>query len=91
MQIPILNDSLFISNLVKQIDKDYYIIYDTKKQKYQLHNSAQVGGSYCLTCPYKELDARFLEYAQKTRRENQETIFKEIEKQNELLKKENNI
>ena len=81
MKIKIESDALFVSNLVKQIDKDYYILYDTKKQKYELHNSAQVGDSYCVTCPYKNLDSRFLEHVQKTRRENQNTIFEELDRQ----------
>ena len=89
MQIEIKTDALFITDRIKQIDKHYYVVYSTKKQKYELHHSSQMGGSYCLSCPYDVLDERFVDYVQKTRVENREKLFAEIEAQNQKLENKN--
>ena len=67
---------------IKKIDRDYYVVYDTSKQKFEIHNSNQVGGSYCLTLPYKELDERTLKYVRLTQTANIEEILKNLENDN---------
>ena len=71
MKIKILNDVYNISKRIKYIDKDYYIVYDTSKHKFEVHNSNQSGGSYCLTLPYKELDERSLKHVRSSQRKRQ--------------------
>ena len=44
--------------------------------------------SYCLTCPYKTLDKRLLDYTQKTRIANFKKIVSEIEENNLKIEKE---
>ena len=89
MQIQINTDALFITNRLKQIDEDYYVIYSTTKKRYELHHKNQIGGSYCLACPYPVLDERFVVLAQKTRSENRKKLMQEIDDQNEKLEKQN--
>lgn len=80
-----LNSDVFnISQRVKIIDKDYYVAYNTSSKKFEIHNSNQIGSSYCLTLPFKQLDERTLFYINKTKSSNIENILKEIENDNKL-------
>lgn len=88
MLIEILNDVLFIGNRLREIDCDYRIFYNNKKNKFEIHNIGQVGDSYCLTVPFQYLDERTVEVVRKTRIENRKKILEEIDKYNEKIEKE---
>lgn len=81
------HDNYFICERLKEIDESYYVVYDDKNNKYQLHSKEQKGNSYCLTFPFDELDERAIFYARKTRVENQAKIIEEIDKENKRLEK----
>lgn len=85
MKIKLNADVYEISKRILDIEKDYYIVYDTSRSKFEVHNSAQLDSTYCLTLPYKELDARALDYVWKTRSKNVETILKKIDDENNSL------
>jgi len=85
MKIKIENDVYAIAKRIKEIDKDYYIVYDTSRQIFEIHNSAQIGGSYCLTLPFNTLDERTLNYVLETSSRNIEKILENIENENKLL------
>lgn len=85
MLIEINNDVYYILSRLKEIDKGYKIFYNTKKNKYEIHNENQIGNSYALTVPYNILDSRTVTLVRKTRIENQALVFEEIEKQNKKL------
>ena len=87
MLIEIQNDVYFVLNRIKEIDKNYRIFYNTTKKHFEIHNSKQKGDSYCLTVPFNVLDERVVNLVRKSRVENAETIFKEIDKQNEEINK----
>ena len=82
MKIKICHDVYNISNRIKLIDRNYYIVYNTSKNKFEVHNSHQLGGSYCLTLPYEIIDERTLNYVHESKSENIEKILKNIEKEN---------
>ena len=84
MKIKIFNDVYEISKRISYIDKDYYVVYDTSKQKFEIHNSNQIGGSYCLTLPYNELDERTLKYVCLTQTANIEEILKNLQNDNKI-------
>ena len=84
MKIKIFNDVYEISKRIRYIDKDYYVVYDTSKQKFEIHNSNQIGGSYCLTLPYNELDERTLKYVRSTQTANIEEILKNLQNDNKI-------
>ena len=86
MLIPIKNDLYEISDRVCEIDSNYFIVFNDAKNKFEIHNKSQKN-TYCLTVPYKKLDARAIDLVQKTKIENAEKIYNEIELQNEKLKK----
>jgi len=86
--IKIEHDVFNIVNRIKDIDNDYYIVFNTRSKKFEVHNSSQVMNSYCLTCPYDSLDQRLLKYAQKTRIVNIDKILEEIDETNTKIEKE---
>ncbi len=85
MLIEIKNDVYFVLSRLQEIDKNYQIFYNTKRKVFEIHNKAQIGGSYSLTVPYRVLDSRVVELVKKTRVENSKKIFAEIDAQNEKI------
>ncbi|HEY8419523.1 MAG TPA: hypothetical protein VIL03_03725 [Clostridia bacterium] len=77
MKIKIENDLYDIANRLKAIDSGYFVLYDTARKKYEVHNSNNIGGTYCLTVPYEKLDARTIDFVQKTRRERFDKLLEE--------------
>lgn len=89
MLIEIKNDVYFILSRLKEIDENYQIFYNTRRKVFEVHNKAQIGGSYSLTVPYGVLDSRLIELVRKTRVENSKKLFEEIDKQNEQIENKN--
>ena len=85
MLIEIKSDALDIVKRIKKIDKNYKLFYNTKKDAFELHNQKQLFSSFCLSFPYKFIDERMVDYTLKTRSQNKDKIFKEIEEQNKKL------
>ena len=84
----IKSDLFNISGRLKKIDSGYFVVFNYKKQQYEVHNRFNKGSSYCLGLPFDRLDYRTIDYVYKTRSENVEALFKEIEWDNERLIKE---
>ena len=87
MKIKIENDVFEITKRIKEIDDGYYIVFDTKKQVYELHNSEQ-DNSYCLTVPYANLDVRLIDLLLYTNIKNIDNILNDIDNNNNNI--ENN-
>ena len=84
MKIRIKNDVYNISKRIKDIDKNYFIVFNTLNNNFEIHNSCQPGGSYCLTLPYQFLDERTLNYVLETKSENIDRIVSKLEMENKL-------
>ena len=82
MNIKIEYDVYNISKRIKDIDRNYYIVFNTSKQKFEVHLSSQIGSSYCLTLPFKSLDERVLKHVLKTQSVNIDEILENIENEN---------
>ena len=82
------SDCLDIIQRIKTIDKDYFVIYNLDKHKFELHNHSQGRYTYCLTFPFDQLDERAYLYTLKTRVQNSDKLFKEMEDENRKLKKQ---
>lgn len=78
------SDCLGIVERLKEVDKDYFLVFDLDAQKFQLHNRSQKGETYCLTFPFEKIDERMVDFARKTRVQNSDALFEEIEKENKL-------
>ena len=83
----VLGDLYSISSKIKEIDEGYFLFYRYKTGKYEVHNARQRGSSLSLVCPYPVLDDRLLRLVRKTRVERCEELFREMEKENELIEK----
>ncbi len=88
MKIKIKQDVYNISNRIKVIDKKYFIVFNTSTIRYEVHHSGQLDCSYCLTLPYSTLDARTLDFVNKTKINNLNNLILEMENSNNLLEKE---
>ena len=86
-QILLDADPFFIGMRIKEVDSNYFIIYNTCKNKFELHNSAQYGSTFALSIPYECLDERTIFLARKTRKENINKIISDIDRQNEMRDK----
>ena len=83
------SDVYFIAERIKQIDKNYFIVFNRLKNKFEVHAFGQAGGTYCFTIPFDALDERTLEFTLKTRSQNMAQIIKEIDEANQKLQKDN--
>lgn len=81
------SDCLGIIDRLKKIDKDYYVVFDIDKKKFELHNKSQFLKTYCLTFPFETIDERMIDLTLKTRVQNSDKLFQEMEKENEKNRK----
>lgn len=56
MNIKVEDDVFDIIKRIKEIDKDYFVVFNKEKSKFELHHSTQPLTTYCLTFPYECLD-----------------------------------
>lgn len=86
MKIKIENDVFEITQRIKEIDEGYYIVFDTKKQMYELHNYMQPN-TYCLTIPYDNLDSRLIDLLLYTNISNIDNIINDIDNNNSNIER----
>lgn len=84
MKIKIENDVFEITQRIKKIDEGYFIVFDTLKQRFELHNSEQVN-TYCLTVPYDNLDDRLIDLVMYSKIDNIDNIINEIDINNKVI------
>lgn len=80
--VAVTNDLFDVAGRLKSVDEHYSVFYNKSSGKYEVHHSAQKGGSLAFVVPFDELDCRTVEYAQKTSKRHMRQIFDEVEKQN---------
>lgn len=81
----IANDLFDIASRLKEIDDGYFVCYNRKASRYEVHNNRQKGSTFCLAVPYDALDARTVELVRKTRVENACKLLEEMERANSAL------
>ncbi len=79
--IPITDDLYDIARRLRSVDDDYRLLYNTDKNRYEVHSAAR--GAIQFVVPFDEADARTVDYALRTRVQNAEAIFAEVERHNE--------
>ncbi|MBQ7327984.1 MAG: hypothetical protein IJX00_03420 [Clostridia bacterium] len=79
----ICDDCLGVIERLKQIDKDYVLMRNVDRGVFELHNLSQRGNSYCLSFAYEQIDERMIVDVLKTRVENSEALFREMEAENQ--------
>mgnify|MGYP004642250925 FL=1 len=83
------SDCLDIIKRIKAVDEDYFVVFNMDKKKFELHNKSQGGNTYCLTFPFNILDERAVTLVLKTRVQNSDALFEEMQRENEKQEKDN--
>lgn len=89
--IPVKSNVYDIPQRLREIDSNYFVMYNTESDKFEVHHSKQIGGTLALNIPYSELDSRTLELVRKTSVENSKIIYDEMERNNKAIKDNANI
>lgn len=89
MLIKLNTDNYFISSRLKEIDSSYFIVFNTKSKKYEVHSLRQAENTFCVGLPFCTLDERTVDFVLQTRVENFEKIIKNIEKNNKKIENSN--
>ena len=84
----IKHDVFDIVKRLKCIDPKYFIVFNFARKKFEVHY-ARSKNTYELTVPYDTLDARTINFVLKTRIQNKQKIFEEIENSNKKLEQQN--
>ena len=79
--IKINSDAFDIVNRLKEIDSNYFIVYNTFLKRYEVHNSGQFVNTFCLTVD-GSLNCLVVDKVLKTRRQNIDKLLKQIEEYN---------
>ncbi|MBQ9716071.1 MAG: hypothetical protein IJV77_06660 [Clostridia bacterium] len=87
-KIVIKNDVFDIAQRIKEIDNDYFVVYDKKLCRFEVHNKRQKPDTLCLVLPYDTLDCRAIEKVLSTRVQYIANKLDEIDKHNEKLQKD---
>ena len=86
--IRIENDLFGIAARLKSIDEGYFVVFNTLRGVFEVHNDRQRGNTFSLSVPYPSLDVRTVQLVQRTRAENAKRLFAELEAENAALEKE---
>jgi len=84
MKLKIESDVFDIVERIKDIDSGYYIVFDTVKNKLEIHNVKEVN-TYCFTSKYNTIDSRIIDEVNYSLVSNIDKIINEIDKNNQLI------
>lgn len=84
-RIPVISHVTDIPVRLKQLNRAFFVMFNTKKQKYEIHCADQPFDTLACVLPYDELDARAITYVREHSSERLEKIAREIEEHNERL------
>lgn len=82
--VPVLNHPTGVISQLKEIDNGYFVVLNTRTQRFEIHNSNNRGFyTYCLS--FTSLDGRVIEEVKRTRYENAQKLIAEMDAYNEKL------
>lgn len=79
------HDLYGIAERITAIEDGYFIVYDTREGRYEVHSADNKGSTYCFTVPYDALDCRTLDYCERTLVAKTDKLLKEMERNNEKI------
>lgn len=79
-------DLFDIARRLKEVDKDYFVVYSYRDNRYEVHSKGNRGNTLCFAAP--RLDERVIVKARQTRRERLDRLIAEAERDNERIKRE---
>mgnify|MGYP001269110300 FL=1 len=88
--IPVFSNVFDIPERLREYGENLFVVFNTKKQYFEIHSLANIGNTFCFTVPLGELDARTLYLVRKNNLKTRgKEIFREIDEYNERLEKAN--
>ena len=84
-RLPVLNNVYDIPVRLKEVNRDFFVMFNTRIQKYEVHCASQPFDTLACVLPFGELDARTIQYVREFSRERTAHIAEEIERYNEEL------
>jgi len=79
-----------IPERVKEYDSSYFVVWNNLKEQFEIHSTDNIGDTFCMSVPWKELDDRVIKMLRKNDLRNRgQKIFDEIDRHNEKLEKAN--
>lgn len=84
-RLPVLNNVYDIPARLKEVSRDFFVMFNTGTQKFEIHSAGQLGDTLACVLPFEELDARAVRYVREYSRERTAQIAREIEEYNERL------
>lgn len=84
--IEITHDVCDIAQRIKEVDENYFIVFNRLLGRFELHDRS-CRDSFACELPYDQLDARSIEHARMTRIERLESIIRELDRYNEKIMK----
>ena len=79
------HDLCNIADRIRKIDPSYYIVFNKRNGRYEVHSTDNIGASFCFLVPYDELDARTLVYCRETRVERD--VIERVDRLNSYAEK----
>jgi len=84
-RIPVISHVTDIPVRLKELNRAFFVMFNTKKQKYEIHCSDQPFSTLACVLPFDELDARALTYVREFSNERFEKNARDVEEHNERL------
>ena len=86
-KILVKNDLFNISNRLKSIDKNYFVLFNPLSKKFEIHYK-RAKSSLELVLPFSALDSRSVDLVLKTKVEHRKKLLQEMEEHNQKLERE---
>lgn len=83
--LPVVSDVFSISDRIKEIDERYFIMFNYRKSRYEVHVKGQPDTTLGCVLPFDALDVRALEYVRHYSTERLKQTIREIDEANERL------
>ena len=87
-RVPVLSHALDIPARLKELDEHYFVMLNTRTQKYEIHYAGADGGTLECVLPDDALDERAVRHVRRHRMERMEELMREVEEHNRKLEEE---
>ena len=87
-RIPVVSHAMDIPDRIRELDKGYFVMFNTKIQKYEVWHRGDGEGVLECVLPYDGLDERAVRHVREHRLERMEQLIREIEEHNARLEAE---
>jgi len=87
-RVPVTDSVTFIPQRLKEIDPDYFVMFNTLTQRFEVHDSRQPFSTLACVLPFDGLDERAIRHVREHRVEHLADIVDGIERHNDRLERQ---